>query len=324
MRLALVPVKSFHRRGLDRNRKTQAVEQCCSALHDGAKFDSLNATNPAWGQLPIEFAVDQTAHQPGMNLQGPARKSLSGSVPSVVTTSWDDGDPLDLRMAELLAKYGVKGTFYVPLRHQRPVIDRFQMADLLALGMEIGSHTLTHTILTQSQVAFQEMLQSRLRLEDILGIEVQAFAYPKGRFNPALAAGAAAAGYRLARTTIAFRTEAQFNPFLMPTSFQFFPHSCLTHIKHSLREGNLVGLARWCTLWRMTTDVARLARLALHTVLKAGGILHIWGHTLDIERCGLWGALEGVLDEIASRPQVLYLTNLQTLDAVTRANTSRA
>ena len=32
-----------------------------------------------------------------------------------ITTSWDDGHPLDLRVAELLAKYGLQGTFYVPM-----------------------------------------------------------------------------------------------------------------------------------------------------------------------------------------------------------------
>ena len=42
----------------------------------------------------------------------------------VVTTSWDDGYPADLRVAELLAKHGVAGTFYVPNRNLegRPVL----------------------------------------------------------------------------------------------------------------------------------------------------------------------------------------------------------
>ena len=32
----------------------------------------------------------------------------------IVTTSWDDGSRLDLKLAELLEKYGISGTFYVP------------------------------------------------------------------------------------------------------------------------------------------------------------------------------------------------------------------
>ncbi len=32
-----------------------------------------------------------------------------------ITTSWDDGHPLDFRVAELLSKYGLRGTFYIPM-----------------------------------------------------------------------------------------------------------------------------------------------------------------------------------------------------------------
>src|SRR5688500_11915407 len=43
---------------------------------------------------------------------------------AIVTTSWDDGHPLDIRLAEMLARHGVAGTFYVPLRYEGvPVMD---------------------------------------------------------------------------------------------------------------------------------------------------------------------------------------------------------
>ncbi len=32
------------------------------------------------------------------------------------TTSWDDGSIYDMRLAELLLKYGLKATFYIPLK----------------------------------------------------------------------------------------------------------------------------------------------------------------------------------------------------------------
>ena len=35
----------------------------------------------------------------------------------IVTTSWGDGNPLDIRLAEILASHGLRGTFYVPLRN---------------------------------------------------------------------------------------------------------------------------------------------------------------------------------------------------------------
>ena len=36
---------------------------------------------------------------------------------TIVTTSWDDGHHTDLRLAERLAAYALKGTFYVALNH---------------------------------------------------------------------------------------------------------------------------------------------------------------------------------------------------------------
>ena len=42
---------------------------------------------------------------------------------AIVTTSWDDGHSTDLRVAELLAAHGLKGTFYVAFNHpNRPEI----------------------------------------------------------------------------------------------------------------------------------------------------------------------------------------------------------
>ena len=61
----------------------------------------------------------------------------------VMTTSWDDGHPLDLRVAELLAKSGLTGTFYVPRSSQKPVMNHSQIREL-SNSFEIGAHTLEH------------------------------------------------------------------------------------------------------------------------------------------------------------------------------------
>jgi len=34
---------------------------------------------------------------------------------AIVTTSWDDGHPSDLKLAELLREYDVPATFYIPI-----------------------------------------------------------------------------------------------------------------------------------------------------------------------------------------------------------------
>ena len=69
----------------------------------------------------------------------PNSKSLLPSEQPIVTTSWDDGHPLDVRLAELLSSYGVPGTFYLPLMYSKiPLLGRPQMRAIRALGMEIG------------------------------------------------------------------------------------------------------------------------------------------------------------------------------------------
>ena len=63
---------------------------------------------------------------------------------SFVTISIDDGHPTDLRARDLLEKYGLKATFYVPARNQERAV--MSQAELRSLGtrFEIGGHTLNH------------------------------------------------------------------------------------------------------------------------------------------------------------------------------------
>src|SRR5436189_5212479 len=71
-----------------------------------------------------------------------------------ITTSWDDGHPLDLRVAELLAKYGLQGTFYVPQTADTGTMTATQIREL-GSTFEIGAHTMHHldfTAATEQQV----------------------------------------------------------------------------------------------------------------------------------------------------------------------------
>ena len=88
----------------------------------------------------------------------------------------------------LLQKYGLAATFYVlsgELTSQPEYMNASQVLSLHAGGHEIGSHTITHTDLTtvsQSQLV-QEMSQSQITLQNIIGAPVKNFAYPYGAYN---------------------------------------------------------------------------------------------------------------------------------------------
>ena len=232
---------------------------------------------------------------------------------AAITTSWDDGHPLDLKLAALLAKYGLKGTFYVPTRFSEwPLMTKAQIIELDRMGMEIGSHTVNHAVLTElSDIhARGELLESRTTLEDLLGKPVPAFCFPKGRFNSWTCRLAREAGYKLARTTVGFRTDRDFNPSRMPVSVQFVPHSRNIHVRHALKEGNAKGLLNWIRVCKLVTELEQLCVVMMNSAIRENGIFHIWGHSWEIQNLGLWQKLEYIF-EIASSLQFKAQTNSQ-------------
>src|SRR5262245_17378478 len=102
-------------------------------------------------------------------------------VRPIVTASFDDGHRFDLKVAEKLAARGLKATFYVAWNHPKgPEIAPEDIRRLRKLGMEIGSHTFTHRMLTgrSRQEVVEELVRSRETLEDLLGEPVTSLSYP--------------------------------------------------------------------------------------------------------------------------------------------------
>jgi hypothetical protein len=106
----------------------------------------------------------------------------------IVTTSWDDGTVTDIRLAGLLEKYGLAGTFYVP----KFMEDALPRQDIVALGekFEIGAHSLTQPDLTRIPLteAEREIKESKHYLEDLMGHAVRVRCRPDrraGRAGPA-------------------------------------------------------------------------------------------------------------------------------------------
>src|SRR4051812_33609674 len=89
-----------------------------------------------------------------------------------------------MRLAALLAKHDMPGTFYVPLHSQRPVLDRTGIRELAA-RFDIGAHTLRHLNLRQlsPDEARREIVDSKRYIEDITGAPCSVFAPPGGRYR---------------------------------------------------------------------------------------------------------------------------------------------
>jgi peptidoglycan/xylan/chitin deacetylase (PgdA/CDA1 family) len=78
-----------------------------------------------------------------------------------------------------------------------------QVCELDRGGVEIGSHTVTHPILTRidKQGLRYELCESKARLEAVLGRQVELFCFPNGDYDREVVREAEGAGYRCAVTT---------------------------------------------------------------------------------------------------------------------------
>ena len=96
----------------------------------------------------------------------------------ILVTSWDDGNPADMKIADLLERHGLKGTFFVCINNREglPVMGKNDLRDLDG-RFEIGSHTLNHTRLNSIHDNYidKEISQGKKALEDILGHNVDGF-----------------------------------------------------------------------------------------------------------------------------------------------------
>lgn len=222
--------------------------------------------------------------------------------PLRVSVSVDDGHPLDLKVAALLARHGLRATFYLPIvnREGPPVLNAAQTR-WLAKAFEIGSHTLSHRFLAAlgTAAATREICDGKKALEDRLGTAIDGFCYPGGHYRRSQIALLRAAGFRFARTTQNLRLDAGVCPYELPTSAQFYPHPRSVWLRNFVSQRSWHARAPALIAALREDDwLVRLSRL-LALAQQRGGVFHLWLHALDIERLQLWGPLNQFLAQLA-------------------------
>lgn len=231
----------------------------------------------------------------------------------LVTTSWDDGHVDDARLADLLTRTGVSATFYVALRNREiPTARRLAPSAVRELGerFEIGSHTTTHPVLTEVDLATarEEIAGSRAELSDLLGRDVTTFCYPRGAWSPTVRDLVADAGYRYARTVAAgwdgavARVGA--DPFTTATTIE----AARPPLWRVPTEPVRAAVALRVPPHRTTTWADR-ALAVFERVRTTGGVFHLWGHSWVTSARGEWAALERVLAHVGGTPGVEFVPN---------------
>lgn len=244
---------------------------------------------------------------------------------AIVTTSWDDGHRLDARVADLLHRYRVTGTFYIPCNYLE---EPLEAGDIVQLGaeFEIGAHSLTHRRLDclDREEARNEIEGSKAYLEDVLSRSVNMFCYPGGYYSLDTVDIVREAGFVGARTTEKFVFHAR-DPYALGTTVHCYPYP----FRKVSRDRYMLGRRifqpiqqSWRQVWPLRFPVSayfnwsRLAQATFDYALKNGGIWHLWGHSWELEQYGMWGELESILRYVSNHSGVFYLTNSEVVQEI--------
>ncbi len=228
-----------------------------------------------------------------------------------LTVSVDDGSVNDMHSADLLEKYGLKATFYIPATNwERPVLTAAQVRTLSA-NFEIGGHTYGHVALPKLSLSQMraEIEGGKNWVEDVTGQPANSFCYPFSKFNTLVRHEVEASGFVGARTSMFNRNELPSDPFLTGVSTHACSHSPLIQIRHALREGNFLGALNFISVHHLERDWVRHFQHALDSVAAIGGVAHLYFHSWEIEEHDQWQKLERLLAQLAQRMDFKRITN---------------
>ena len=224
----------------------------------------------------------------------------------ILTFSYDDGVTQDIRLIELLNKYGVKATFNlnsgllgqdgtVPCEGVTVSHNKVKAADVrhIYAGHEVAAHTLTHPLLPaipDDDEIVRQVEEDRLTLSELCGYEVVGFAYPGGGVN----FDRRVANLIRTRTGIKYaRTTVSSHGFDLPADLYEFSPS----IFHNGDWNDFMAF------------VERF--LAMEADRKQ--VLYIWGHAYEFDVRDTWGRFEQFLQAVSGREDILYATNRESL-----------
>ena len=218
-------------------------------------------------------------------------KCFPGGRHKVLTMSYDDGKPADLRLVRIFRTYGIKGTFHLNAGlYEDPQYGRIPLDQVRELyqGMEIACHTYTHPTIERcpmSQVIAQT-LEDRKALEAIAGYPVRGMSYPNGSYTKEIEEAMKFCGIEYSRTVIST------DDFAMPDNFMEWKATC-HHNHHLLENGK------------------RFMELNKTQYLY---MMYVWGHSYEFDLQNNWELIESFCKMIGGRDDIWYATNIEIVD----------
>ncbi len=221
-----------------------------------------------------------------------------------ITFSFDDGVTQDIRLAEILNEYGLKGTFNLnsaffglpgslELKGKKVSHKKVPACNVRQVyqGHEIAVHTLTHPNLTglDEETIVHQVETDRRILSDIAGYEVVGMAYPCGGVNN---------DDRVA-AVIKERTGVQYARTITSTH-------CFD------KQDNLFRFNP--SVYYISEEFETIVDKFLALETQEPQLLYIWGHSYEMDSDYIsWERFERICKKLAGHKDIFYGTNKETL-----------
>lgn len=236
----------------------------------------------------------------------------------IFTTSWDDGSVLDLRVAEILDRHGMKGTFYIPKQFdgeggKYSKYERRLSEDeirFISSNHEVGGHSLSHRRLTDltSEEADTEIRGSQEFLSKIISKNIDMFAFPGGKYNSDLISKSVDSGFRggrIAEKLAITKPEG----FIMNTTMVCNPFPFRKLDSDHYYWLKMLSPLQTYKPMQFAWSWGHLARKLFRKAYREGNYFHLSGHSWELENYGMWEELESFLGFVKKHSGICYHTN---------------
>ena len=225
-----------------------------------------------------------------------------------LTFSYDDGCRDDIRMADTLTKYGLKGTFNINGDKFQPQLSKEEIEEhILGKGHEVAVHGEYHRANGSLRAieGITEVLKCRLDLEKKFGRIIRGMAYPDtGVTRFCNGANYDKIKQYLTDLDIAYsRTLGGDNDsFDMPTDW----HKWMPTMHHNNPKA-MEYLDKFISM-DLSTNI--------YYAVRHPKLFYIWGHSFEFSNNNNWEILDAICQKVSGREDIWFATNIEIYDYV--------
>ena len=239
--------------------------------------------------------------------------AFPGGKQKAVTFSYDDGVTEDVRLAEIFARYGMKGTFNINsdlfgeagLNSTRLSVEDIKR-HILDLGHELAVHGVKHiaAALASPTLCIGEVYECRKALEGLFDTIVRGMAYADS----------------------GVKTFANGNNY--ETVRNILKYSGIAYSRTTGGDNDQFRLPEDLYAWTPTAHhnnplifewIDKFNSIAYDTVrakLNRPALMYIWGHSYEFTKANNWDRIEEICKRLSGKADVWYATNIEIVDYV--------